>query len=141
MKLAHAAEGLGIDIEMHGPGPAARHCMTSIRNTNFYEMGLVHPKNKGTFSTIYTDYRDGLDAIDEKGCVYAPTGPGLGRHAGLGLDQRPQDRRSQVRLESTDRRPDGARWQPSDYHDKTISALREGADRLYASWLLIQVAN
>src|SRR5262245_55661350 len=27
MKLAHAAEGLGIDIEIHGPGPAARHCM------------------------------------------------------------------------------------------------------------------
>lgn len=78
MKLAHAAEGLGIDIEMHGPSPASRHCMTSIRNTNFYEMGLVHPKNKGTFSTIYTDYRDGLDAIDDKGCVYAPTGPGLG---------------------------------------------------------------
>ena len=78
MKLAHAAEGLGMDIEMHGPGPAARHCMTSIRNTNYYEMGLVHPKSPGTFADIYTDYRDGLDAIDAKGCVYAPTGPGLG---------------------------------------------------------------
>ncbi|MFO7903179.1 MAG: hypothetical protein R6U98_10985, partial [Pirellulaceae bacterium] len=32
MKLAHAAEGLGIDVEMHGPGPAQRHVMTSIRN-------------------------------------------------------------------------------------------------------------
>jgi L-alanine-DL-glutamate epimerase-like enolase superfamily enzyme len=78
MKLAHAAEGLGLDIEMHGPGPAQRHVMTSVRNTNYYEMGLVHPKTSGTFTEIYTDYRDGLDAIDEKGCVYAPEGPGLG---------------------------------------------------------------
>ena len=78
IKLAHAAEGLGLDIEMHGPGPAQRHVMTSIRNTNYYEMGLVHPKSPGTFSEIYTDYRDALDAIDDKGCVYAPEGPGLG---------------------------------------------------------------
>ena len=78
MKLAHAAEGLGIDVEMHGPGPAQRHIMTSIRNTNYYEMGLINPKSPGTFSTIYTNFRDGLDAIDEKGCVYAPEGPGLG---------------------------------------------------------------
>ena len=80
MKLAHAAEGLGIDIEFHGPGPEVRHCMTSVRNTNYYEMGLVHPKSLGTFAPYYLDYRDGLDAIDEKGCVYAPTGPGLGVH-------------------------------------------------------------
>jgi len=78
MKLAHAAEGLGIDIEMHGPGPAQRHLMTSVRNTNYYEMGLVHPKCAGTVFDPYTNYRDGLDAIDEQGCVYAPTGPGLG---------------------------------------------------------------
>jgi len=79
MKLAHAAEGLGIDIEFHGPSPAVRHCMTSIRNTNYYEMGLVHPKvPQGTFFPLYLNYRDGLDAIDDKGCVYAPEGPGLG---------------------------------------------------------------
>lgn len=78
MKLAHAAEGLGLDVEMHGPGPAQRHCMTSIRNTNYYEMGLVNPMNEGTFTKIYTNYADGYDAVDENGCVYAPTGPGLG---------------------------------------------------------------
>jgi L-alanine-DL-glutamate epimerase-like enolase superfamily enzyme len=78
MKLAHAAEGLGLDIEFHGPGPAQRHCMTSIRNTNYYEMGLVHPKCAGTFLPVYLNYRDGLEAVDEKGCVYAPDGPGLG---------------------------------------------------------------
>ncbi len=78
IKLAHAAEGLGIDIEMHGPGPAQRHVMTAIRNTNYYEMGLVHPKNAGSFSSIYLDYRDSRDAIDAQGCVHAPDGPGLG---------------------------------------------------------------
>ncbi len=78
MKLAHATEGLGLDIEFHGAGPAQRHCMTSIRNTNYYEMGLVHPKCAGTFLPVYLNYRDGLDAVDEKGCVFAPDGPGLG---------------------------------------------------------------
>jgi L-alanine-DL-glutamate epimerase-like enolase superfamily enzyme len=78
MKLAHAAEGLGIDIEMHGAGPAQRHLMTSIRNTNYYEMGLVHPKCEGTVSNVYTNYADSLHAVDKKGCIYAPTGPGLG---------------------------------------------------------------
>jgi L-alanine-DL-glutamate epimerase-like enolase superfamily enzyme len=78
MKLAHAAEGLGLDIEMHGPGPAQRHVMTSVRNTNYYEMALIHPKCEGTAPKLYTDYEDGLEAVDEKGCVYAPEGPGLG---------------------------------------------------------------
>src|SRR5436305_531384 len=42
MKLAHACEALGIDIEFHGPGPAQRQCMAAIRNTNYYEIGLLH---------------------------------------------------------------------------------------------------
>ncbi|MCB0144392.1 MAG: hypothetical protein KDE50_31185, partial [Caldilineaceae bacterium] len=40
IKLAHACEALGLDIEFHGPGPAQRQCMAAIRNTNYYEMGL-----------------------------------------------------------------------------------------------------
>ena len=78
MKIAHAAEGLGIDVELHGAGPAQRHCMAAIRNTNYYEMALVHPKGPATYYPFYRDYRDGLDAIDKAGCVYPPTGPGLG---------------------------------------------------------------
>jgi len=78
MKLAHAAEGLGLDIEMHGPGPAQRHVMTSIRNTNYYEMGLLHPCNAGTNVPVYTDYADGFDAVDGNGCVYVPQKAGLG---------------------------------------------------------------
>jgi L-alanine-DL-glutamate epimerase-like enolase superfamily enzyme len=79
-KVAHAAEGLGIDIELHGPGPAMRHCMAAIRNTNYYEMGLVHPEWKGRLgSDPYAgDYEDGLRAVDDEGTVPVPDDPGLG---------------------------------------------------------------
>ncbi len=80
MKLAHACEALGLDIEFHGPGPAARHCMAAIRNTNYYEMGLVHPKAPSSgASPVYADgYTDTLTSIDATGCVPVPQGPGLG---------------------------------------------------------------
>jgi L-alanine-DL-glutamate epimerase-like enolase superfamily enzyme len=80
MKLAHACEALGIDIEFHGPGPAQRQCMAAVRNTNYYEMGLIHPKAPASHPPhLYADgYRDDLDAIDEKGHVPVPQGPGLG---------------------------------------------------------------
>ena len=80
MKLAHAAEGLGLDIEFHGPGPAQRQCMAAVRNTNYYEMGLIHPHAPASHdSHLYTDgYRDTLDAIDSNGCVPVPQDPGLG---------------------------------------------------------------
>ena len=79
MKLAHACEALGIDIEFHGPGPAQRQCMAAIRNTNYYEMGLLHPKAPASHAAnLYIDYRDGLEAIDPQGHVSIPQGPGLG---------------------------------------------------------------
>lgn len=79
MKIAHAAEGFGLDVELHGPGPVRRHLMAAMRNSNYYEMGLVHPKVPPFHSPIYkSDYRDGLDAIDKNGCVQVPNGPGLG---------------------------------------------------------------
>ena len=43
MKLAHSAEGLGLDIELHSPGPAQRQCMAAIRNTNFYCLLYTSP--------------------------------------------------------------------------------------------------
>jgi len=79
IKLAHACEALGIDLEFHGPGPAQRQCMASIRNTNYYEMGLLHPKAPASHEPeLYIDYRDELDAIDANGHVPVPQGPGLG---------------------------------------------------------------
>jgi L-alanine-DL-glutamate epimerase-like enolase superfamily enzyme len=78
MKIAHASEGFGLDVELHGPGPVHRHIMSSIRNTNFFELGLVHPNLKTTRPPIYLDYNDNLDCVDSDGNVYAPDGPGIG---------------------------------------------------------------
>jgi L-alanine-DL-glutamate epimerase-like enolase superfamily enzyme len=78
MKVAHAAEGFGIDVEVHGPGPAQRHVIASIRNTNYYELGLVHPKAPSSSAPIYTNFSDELGAVDEDGMVPIPDGPGLG---------------------------------------------------------------
>jgi L-alanine-DL-glutamate epimerase-like enolase superfamily enzyme len=79
MKIAHSAEGFGLDVEIHAPGPAHRHCMAAIRNTNYYELGLVHPLIRKTKPPIYAcDYSDELEAVDARGHVPVPTGPGLG---------------------------------------------------------------
>ena len=79
MKIAHAAEGFGLDVELHGPGPIRRHLMAAMHNTNYYEMGLLHPKVEPSHPRVYSDgYRDEMDAIDENGCVEPPEGPGLG---------------------------------------------------------------
>ena len=78
LKIAHASEGLGLDVEFHGPGPVHRHLMSAIRNTNYYELGLVHPGVPTTRPPVYLDYNDDLDGIDSEGNVYAPEGPGIG---------------------------------------------------------------
>jgi L-alanine-DL-glutamate epimerase-like enolase superfamily enzyme len=81
MKIARAAEGLGVDIEYHLAGPAQRHCMAATRNSNFYELGLVHPESKRphTEYPVYRgEYTDRIDAVDDDGTVPVPSGPGLG---------------------------------------------------------------
>ena len=80
MKTAALTEANGLDVELHGGGLAHRHCMASIRNTNYYELGLVHPRVAHTKPPIYADRRwlDELDSVDENGCVDVPDGPGLG---------------------------------------------------------------
>ncbi|HIC70144.1 MAG TPA: mandelate racemase, partial [Candidatus Latescibacteria bacterium] len=80
MKIAHAAEGFGLDVEPHGSGPGPRQCMAAIRNSNYYELGLVHPKVSNLAGgPIYLDgYSDELDAIDPHGNVHVPDAPGLG---------------------------------------------------------------
>ncbi len=79
MKIAYAAEGFGLDVELNGQGPAQRHLMAAIRNSNYYEMGLLHPRVPPFNPPVYKgDYWDSMDAIDEKGCIQVPRGPGLG---------------------------------------------------------------
>lgn len=80
MKIAHAAEGFGLDVEPHGPGAVRRQTMAAMRNSNFYELGLVHPSCANFVHGPYflDGYSDDLDAIDADGCVSVPEGNGLG---------------------------------------------------------------
>ena len=67
MKFAHAAEAIGLDVELHGGDLASQHCMAAMRNSNFLEWGLVHPRME-------------MPPIEEDGCVPVPQEPGLGAH-------------------------------------------------------------
>ena len=79
MKVAHAAEGFGLDVEFHGGGLAHRHCIAAVRNTNYYELGLLNPKVKTTKPPVYPpEFTDETENIDKNGCVPVPQGPGLG---------------------------------------------------------------
>lgn len=79
IKVARMAEGFGLDVEFHAPGPAQRHCMAAVRNSNYYEMALVHPECTNTTPPVYLgDYSDQLDSVDSNGTVPVPDGPGLG---------------------------------------------------------------
>lgn len=79
MKIAHLAEALGLDIEIHAPGPAQRACMSAIRNSNFYELSMVGPSRGNFTGSFFTcGYSDALDAVGQDGCFPVPEGPGLG---------------------------------------------------------------
>ena len=79
MKMAHFAEAIGLDIELHASGPAQRACLSAIRNTNFYELSMVGP-GRGLFAGGYhaCDYSDALDDVSADGTFPVPDGPGLG---------------------------------------------------------------
>lgn len=80
-KLASAAETVGADIEIHGVGPAQRHVMSAIGNSNYYEMVWVHPDIEClqlTSDIFLEGYEDGLEAVDADGNVDVPDGPGMG---------------------------------------------------------------
>lgn len=79
MKIAHMAEGFGLDVEYHATGPAQRHCLAATRNSNYYEVALVHPICPNTQPPVYADdYSDMLDTVDENGHIHVPNEPGLG---------------------------------------------------------------
>lgn len=75
MKTAHLAESFGVDIEFHVGGPSHLHCMSAIRNTNYFEKGLLHPEVEWMADQGFTT---DVEAIDDAGRVTVPDGPGLG---------------------------------------------------------------
>ena len=79
LKIAHLAESLGLDCEVHASGPAHRHLMSAMRNSNFYEVALVGPDCPNALPPVYRcGYTDQLECVDADGTVGVPTGPGLG---------------------------------------------------------------
>ena len=79
LKIAHLAEALGLDVEIHACGPAHRHLMSALRNSNYYEVALVGPDCPNVIPPVYAcGYTDQLDCIDADGTVGVPAGPGLG---------------------------------------------------------------
>lgn len=79
LKIAHLAESLGLDCEIHASGPAHRHLMSALRNSNFYEVALVGPDCPNALPPVYAcGYTDQLDCVGADGTVPVPTGPGLG---------------------------------------------------------------
>lgn len=80
MKIAHAAESHGLDVQIHGPGPDRRQCVAAIRNTLYYENAMVHPDcpNPVRNPAYAGEYSDALDCVDENGTVPVPDGPGIG---------------------------------------------------------------
>jgi len=92
MKIAHVAEGFGLDVEFHAPGPAQRHCIAATRNTNDYELALVHPEAANTQPPVYRgDYSDMIDTVDADGRVRVLDDPGFGVES-TGTTSRPTPR-------------------------------------------------
>jgi L-alanine-DL-glutamate epimerase-like enolase superfamily enzyme len=79
LKLAHAAEAVGVDIEPHTSGAAELQFMAAVKNANYYEVVWVHPQMRNSEPPIFANVEiTGLDCIDAEGMVDVPSGPGLG---------------------------------------------------------------
>lgn len=76
IKTASLAESFGINCEVHSPGAGSLAVLGAIKNTTWYERGLLHP---------FIDYDEPpeylnaiVDPLDADGMVPLPLGPGLG---------------------------------------------------------------
>jgi L-alanine-DL-glutamate epimerase-like enolase superfamily enzyme len=79
MKIAHFAESIGMDLQVHGCGPAHRACISAIRNTHYYELTLVGPGMPNLIPPVYgCGYSDQLEGVAPDGSVAVPSAPGLG---------------------------------------------------------------
>jgi L-alanine-DL-glutamate epimerase-like enolase superfamily enzyme len=77
MKIAHLAESFGMSCELHGTGAGNLAVCAAIRNTNFYERGLLHPFIDYDQPPAYLRRID--DEMDREGYVHLRPEPGLGQ--------------------------------------------------------------
>lgn len=75
VKTADAVEGFGLDVELLLGGPAHMHVMSALRNTNYFEHGLVHPESRWILDQ---GYENAPESLADDGTMRVPDGPGLG---------------------------------------------------------------
>ncbi|MFC7165256.1 enolase C-terminal domain-like protein [Halospeciosus flavus] len=75
MKTANTVESFGLDVELLLGGPAHVHAMSAIRNTNYFEHGLLHPESRWILDQ---GYEGNPEALGDDGRMHVPDGPGLG---------------------------------------------------------------
>lgn len=75
MKTANAVEGFGLDVELLLGGPAHMHAMSAIRNSNYFEHGLLHPESRWLLNQ---GYEGEPESIADDGKIHVPASPGLG---------------------------------------------------------------
>ncbi len=73
-KTASAVEGFGLDVELLLGGPSHAHAMSALRNTSYYEHGLVNPHSEWVLNQGFEEEPESL----EDGRMVVPEGPGLG---------------------------------------------------------------
>lgn len=81
-KTAALCEAFGLKVEIHlCPNPllnaANLHVACAIGNSDYYELGLLHPKLVGASSDF--GVRNSIDRIDKEGYVVVPQKPEIGR--------------------------------------------------------------
>ena len=85
------------------PGPAHRHCMAAIRNTNFYELALVGPKCDNALPPVYADgYTEQLKGSRPGRLLPGAARPRLRRDLRLGIHRETSDGAARVQVSSCD---------------------------------------
>jgi L-alanine-DL-glutamate epimerase-like enolase superfamily enzyme len=76
LKVAHLAEGFGMNCEVHGNGAANLAVCAAVRNCRWYERGLLHPFLDYDEVPAYLNRL--ADPMDAEGYVHLSQAPGLG---------------------------------------------------------------
>jgi L-alanine-DL-glutamate epimerase-like enolase superfamily enzyme len=75
LKTADTAEAFGVDVELLLGGPAHMHLMSALRNSSFFEHGLLNPESDWILNQ---GFEGDPEAVDDDGRMPVPDGPGLG---------------------------------------------------------------
>jgi len=75
MKAASAVESFGLDVELLLGGPAHAHLMSAVRNSSYFEHGLLHP----AVDWLHDQGFEGTpESLADDGTMRVPEAPGLG---------------------------------------------------------------